>query len=156
VYGFTAFGLGSQGFGAGSGISLSGTLLPGLFQLPWFCTELSGSAESIHRPLTPSQSRIGYEESEKDSVKPQGTAETLSRQNCDQILRFRKYSNPLCGLGPGSGCPGVSQSEVDEGSFVALCRVLMKNVKTVERSITTEEIKAAISAGYDAIYSSSR
>lgn len=151
---FCAYGLYAQGFGAG--IAYQPPPLPSIFHLPWFCTELSGSSEPI-RANSIESSRVtdGRNKAPPKSAtsKPRGTAESLARSNLDLHLRFSKFSNPsAAALFP---LP-QSSSENDEGTFISLCRVLMKRLRTVEDDFTENQIRNAIADGYDAMYSKSR
>ena len=156
LYGFSAYGLYAQAFG--SGIAFPQPPLPAIFQLPWFCTELSGSTEPI-RANTIESSRVidGRNKTsglKSSNSKPRGTAESLARSNVDLYLRFSKYSNPShAALYPSSN---AATSENDDGTFISLCRVLVKKLRTIDDEFTENHIRNAVNDGYDAIYSRSR
>lgn len=138
-------------------------ILPELFQLPWFCAELSGSAESI-RVVDKSTLRENrkidgpYATHQCDNLetnKPQGPAEILARTNSCLKLRFSKYSTPQ--IHNGKDEKATQTRNADEGgAFIVLCRVLINKVQTLEREITPEDIKSALALGFDAVYCRSR
>jgi hypothetical protein len=168
MYGFIAYGLHSQQLSCSSGANEEEQplILPGLFQLPWFCAELSGSSEPI-RVSDRGGDRGGPREGKatdlwtghtsylpdgKVRAKPQGTAETLAQANSCLKLRFSKYSN----CRPRCDDSQQQQKENEEGTFMTLCRVLIDKVLTTEEVVTLEDMRAARASGYDAMYSRSR
>lgn len=162
--GFVAYGLHSQQFSQSQGASGGDSqplVLPGLFQLPWFCAELSGSSEPIRvvdrhgpREMNASEAPIGHTSSLADGrvkTRPQGPAETLALANSSLKLRFSKYSN--CHV---TSEESQLKKENDEGTFMTLCRVLIDRVLTVEGDVTSDEMHAARASGHDAVFSRSR
>ena len=63
-------------------------------------------------------------------------------------LRFSRYSSI-------SNIKEFSQDDLEGGVFLALCRVLILNQKTVEGEITAADVDDAMRLHFDAIYSSS-
>lgn len=165
MYGFIAYGLHSQLLfrsSNGSEEDSQPLILPGLFQLPWFCAELSGSSEPIRvgdrggpregKAPDTWTSHTGYPPDGRVRAKPQGAAETLALANTSLKLRFSKYSN----CRPRCDDSHQQQRENEEGSFTTLCRVLIDKVQTTEEDVNLEDMKAAVASGHDAIYSRSR
>ena len=168
MYGFIAYGLHSQQLSRSVVASEEEqqVILPGLFQLPWFCAELSGSSDPIRvgdkggdrggpREGKSTDSWTGHNSYLSDGrgrAKPQGTAETLAQANSCLKLRFSKYSN----CRPRCDDSQQQQKENEEGTFITLCRVLIDKVLTTEDDITLEDMRAARASGHDAIYSRSR
>ena len=96
---------------------------------------------------------VMHQREKVDGSKPQGTAEILCRLNTSLKLRFSKYSTPYGGKGEDD----ISTRDTDEGgAYILLCRVLLNKVQTVERDFSPEDIKSALSSGFDAVYCRSR
>ena len=159
VFGFSAYGLYSQDLGNDLVQESSASDLRDLFQLPWFSAELSGSSEAVRvgeralrdnkRPDSPLGARAS-----STKIKSHGTAETLARANCCLNLRFSKYSNPLINSSTTPRDQETDQQkESDEGSILALCRVLIKKVHYVDGDLSPPDIREALLTGCDAIYS---
>ena len=132
-------------------------ILPGLFQLPWYCSELSGTSESLRRTGSASTApgddgdnhRRPKSSTRSSSVRTIGTAEALARENCELSLRFCRYSTPSVIF-----TPAVRAEAVAEGTCVALCRVLVRKVKTFQSSedLSPDDMAAAVAASYDAVH----
>lgn len=164
MYGFLAYGLHSQQLFRSSGAYEEDSqpqILPGLFQLPWFCAELSGSSEPIRvgdrggpRESKATDTWTGHTTHGPDGrvrAKPQGAAEILAQANSCLKLRFSKYSNCRAKCDDSQ-----HQQENEEGTFMTLCRVLIDRVQTTEEDVGLEDMRAAKASGYDAMYSRSR
>ena len=173
LYGFCAYGLYAQGIGPNP----SPATLPGIFHLPWFCTELSGSSEPIRASSVDARGGVadgpsagsgarGKGPTKPGPGKPRGTAESLARANLDLFLRFSKYSNPVVAAPPSPAAAAAAAgqqrqptptapttSETDDGTFISLCRVLVRNQRTVDGAITERHIQLAQADGVDALYS---
>jgi hypothetical protein len=154
VYGFSAFGLYSQEIKAkytnADSEDINTSVLPGLFQLPWFCTELSGSMVPIRVTDKTAPKRGGNFSDPSDGnlsegkLKPiskpsrgrlQGTAENLATANRSMSLRFSRYSNPTEICGNVSHSNDQLQRESDEIFFLTLCRVLIKRMRSIKGTL---------------------
>jgi hypothetical protein len=101
-------------------------IIPGLFQQPWYQTKDENNNEELN--IAEKQASNGH------------------NSLCN--LRFSRYSTPYS-----------SQSSLVNGynnkgdTFLALCRVLVSKLKTLQGDITHDDIAKCKSSGYDAIYS---
>lgn len=161
LYGFCAYGLHAQKHNKKRmipNIKQSSTL-PGLFQLPWFCAELSTSNEShcIREKSTSTVNNIneihGFVDIE-GNLNKRGYAEILAEGNTDLDLYFSKFSNPHHPLIRNDGLK--QDREEDYNTFIVLCRVLIDKMVVLDGDVTLEDVEMAIESGHDAIYSRSR
>jgi len=151
---FAAFGLYAQT----SPAELVDEGLPGLFQVPWFW-----SAQKQQ------QQQQEYKDGGRHSNKTTNVAETLARgsiaklhmpssSSCSEpsvgtthlpsaFMRFSRSSTP-------SGFDTLQRKDLEEGTFIALCRVLISRLRTVSGVFSEHDVKEASRLGYDAIFSS--
>lgn len=161
LYGFCAFGLHAQKHTKERmipNIKQSSTL-PGLFQLPWFCPELSTSNEShcTKKKSNSTDSNINKMNgcvAIEGNLKTRGFAEILAEGNIDLDLSFSKFSNPHHPLIRNDG--SKQDREEDENISIVLCRVFIDKVIVLDGDVTLEDVEMAIKTGHDAIYSRSR
>lgn len=74
---------------------------------------------------------------------------TIQKSVARPVLRFSKYSTI-------STMTSYPESQTQSGICLALCRVLMVRIKTINTYVDDLDITASLQQGYDAIYSSLR
>jgi hypothetical protein len=161
LYGFCAYGLHAQKYNKDRSVpdTAEDSTLPGLFRLPWFCSELPRSNEAFcanERSIT-TDNTVRETSSFSDSkshAKSRGYAETLAEDNVNLTLKFSKFSNPHH---PRVRNEGLKvHREADGDTFIVLCRVLIDRVVVLDGDVTHEDMEKAVQSGFDAIYSRSR
>lgn len=158
LYGFCAYGLHAQKYNKDKSVpdTAEDSTLPGLFKLPWFCSELSRSNDAFcaNERSIPTDNKVREINSISDSkshAKSRGYAETLAEDNVNLTLRFSKFSNPHHSRVRNEG--PKEHREADDDTFIVLCRVLVDRVVVLDGDVTHEDVEKAIQSGYDAIYS---
>eukprot|EP01037_Dinobryon_pediforme_P043856 gene43856-55204_t len=107
------------------------------FRTPWiFCNK--------EQPLAPIPSELRTTLHEAGFASRCLRAATASTR---PVLRFSKYSTL-------STMMSYSEPQLQQGLCLALCRVMIVRVKTINTFIEDLDISAAFQQGYDAIYSS--
>lgn len=133
--------------------------LPNLFQVSWIWAECEDE-ESSEGDLTGGRGAHYAEKLARDSANVlhshlssnmDGGGPKKSRQNYDETrdcsyLKFSRCSTP-------SGVEMLPRDHMEEGCFIALCRVLISKSRSVAGSITDRDAKEATDMGYDCVYS---
>ena len=138
LYTFCCYGLHSQKYSYSDFSNLE-TNFPGLFNCPWFLNSCENSFQNYNTC---------------------GVARQLSLSNLGfSNIKFSRFSTPLCNTtadslqNKNSDNPLVSENDLEEGLIIALCRVLVCQLRTISSDITDLEIQQAINNKNDSIYS---
>ena len=133
--------------------------LPNLFQVSWIWAECEDN-ESLEGDLTGGRGAHYAEKLARDSAKvihsyvntniEKGVPRN-SRQGYDEtrdcsFLKFSRCSTP-------SGVETLPRDHMEEGCFIALCRVLISKSRSVAGPISDRDAKEATDMGYDCVYS---
>ena len=131
-YRFASFGLYSQTGNSAAVKDIASTL----FGTAWFCAKAP-----LGVPVTREVAHIG---------RVSGTALRLATAQTPgdrQHLTFSRYSTM-------SSVQGFNADQLEQGVFLALCRVLIVHQRTISTAITPAEVAEAAAQNYDALYSS--
>jgi hypothetical protein len=104
-----------------------------LFSSPWFSVE-----SKYCKPRSAHNSpgaKVDY-----------GQAERLADSSCFNEPRFSRSSAP-------AGLMNLRPEELSQGTYLALCRVLISRLRLVDEDISRENIHESVELGYDAMYS---
>lgn len=151
---FSVFGLSSQKLPVDNYSDIK-SLGSQYFRKPWFYyspkhlqenndTE-NGTRAGIYTPRA--TNNIHNQQEINNLTKVQGTAAKLSmKKHNDLILRFSRHS-------ASENLYKYSDSDLETGVILALCRVLIVNQMTISETITDEHIIQAYEKNCDALYS---
>jgi len=89
--------------------------------------------------------------SSSSSSSPKDDKARKRRTSSSSRYSFQKFSRSST----PSGLTKLSSSDLEEGCFVTLCRVLISKYRTITGTITDSDVMESINLGYDSIYSSS-
>lgn len=129
--------------------------LPNLFQISWIWAGVDddeGETEDITggrgAHFAENQAREGLSAMLGACTPPvHGAADYDEAKTCS-YLKFSRSSTP-------SGMDVLSKEHLEEGCFLALCRVLISKCRTINGPVTDAEARDAARADYDCVYSSS-
>ncbi len=136
LYTFCSYGLHPQKYNF-SDLSNLEKSFPNLFHCPWF---LNNHDRPNHNTF--------------------GVAKNLSLNSLSfNNIKFSRFSTPLCYMNANafqnknSESSFISENDLEEGLIIALCRVLVCQLRTISSDITDLEIQQAIDNKNDSIYS---
>ena len=149
------YGLNANSLANGKRAAPGAMTFDDLFQAPWFRSVPDASAAAADDNLTPAHQPNKPRQS--DAVNTGYSAETVVRESissftgtADGSIASAFQFSRQCTL---SSLKALPTKELEEGVYISLCRVLVSKLRTTSNYPTLQDIKDALSAGYDAIYS---
>lgn len=121
-----------------------------LFQPPWFRT--SQSAVSLI-PDSSRDSHFQHTSYSAERLAKEGLQFMQQSGACINVANKKLSLFPFGRLCTLSCLHMLSKKQLAEGVFIALCRVLVSRIRTLNTVISADDVEDAIKAGFDSIYS---
>ena len=129
--------------------------LPNLFQTSWIWVDADDEEEEAEDITGGRGTHFAQNQARKGLSSMIGACQPQSKNVTDydetktcSYLKFSRSSTP-------SGLEFLSPEHLEEGFFLALCRVLISKCRTINGALTDWEAKDAAAFGYDCVYSTS-